>query len=848
MLYVHAIVQPLDYYELVFVTPITSIVMFTICGFLLGLLFALALRNDPSAFKRGIRIFFICFFISVLYSVSFVMSSLVEVIVQIADDAAMSAMENGEVASDFQLQIIATLFSYGDIALQIALDALLMTVLCIVGYLIARKTAQLQEQENFSMRTLFSAWLLVVVFLAFLLTATVSFVGLTMDERNSTEEDMKEQVDYICRQVEYNEARTTSVVELLENSGVDVGAIADENMSELVKYLSFETLFDGYTVERDGLLMLTSNTKDEKFNPTVFASNDKTLQPGMFLAETMGTTAISTIEKSLQSGRMERAVFIRFDPTTLVDEASVDSFNVETNLSFFYSQHVKGYDVTMIVPTESAFVSRSASMLWISLSALVLLLAVFFLTRFLLNYMVIGRIDETNNVLERITSGDLDARVDVRRTREFSSLTDGINTTVDAMKGWIAEAETRMDAELAAAKAIQESALPGIFPPYPDILKFDIYASMNPAREVGGDFYDFFLLGNSTTDAGKLGFVIADVSGKGVPAALFMMKAKTQIRDYIESGMELGEALENTNRQLCDGNDSGMFVTVWAGVLDYETGHIDFVNAGHNPPLIWQSYPDQEDTDEPGRKGAWRWLKEKSGLPLGLFDGLPYRAHSVDCRIGDTLLLYTDGVTEAMSTSEELYGEERLEQLVNEHYTLHPRALVDAVRHSVSVHAEGAEQSDDITILALEVGVPPEITVTLTVPALLEELPHVNNFIHAELDRRLCPKRTQNQLDIAVEELFVNVAHYAYPDATPDNPGSVRVSYTYSAEPPSIRVDISDDGIPYNPLDKPDAVTPSDIMQVPIGGLGILMAKRSVDEMRYERVDDANVVTIIKKW
>ena len=259
------------------------------------------------------------------------------------------------------------------------------------------------------------------------------------------------------------------------------------------------------------------------------------------------------------------------------------------------------------------------------------------------------------------------------------------------------------------------------------------------------------------------------------------------------------------------------------------------MNAGHNPPLLWQS-------------GSWRWLKEKSGLPLGLFDGLPYQAYSVDCQIGDQFLLYTDGVTEAMNESEELFGESRLEDVAKAGFDAHPRALVNAVRREVSSFAGNAEQSDDITMLALEVGVPPEVTASLVVPAAVDELTRVNEFIHTELDRRLCPKRAQNQIDIAVEELFVNVAHYAYPDATPESPGSVRVSYTYSAEPPSVTIDIIDDGIPYDPLAKPDAVTPLEIEDVPIGGLGILMAKRSVDEMRYERVDGSNVVTIVKRW
>jgi anti-sigma regulatory factor (Ser/Thr protein kinase) len=461
---------------------------------------------------------------------------------------------------------------------------------------------------------------------------------------------------------------------------------------------------------------------------------------------------------------------------------------------------------------------------------------VFLIVSRLLNSVVARRIDEENATLEQIVAGNLDARAEAGGTREFESLSEGINVTVKTLKGWISEAETRMDAELATARAIQESALPRTFPPYPDILKFDVYASMSAAKQVGGDFYDFFLVGDdSSAESGKVGFIVADVSGKGVPAALFMMRAKALLHDYVGSGMELGEAVSEANRQLLEGNDEGMFVTAWVGVLDYGTGHVDYVNAGHNPPLLWQ------------RDGGWRWMRKKSGPVLGLFE-LPYRAHEVECDAGDMFLLYTDGVTEAFDVHEKLYGEDRLLAVAEDGYRLHPRELLEAVRADVAAYAEGAEQSDDITVLALEVGVPPEVTATLDVPADVSKLDDVNEFLHAELDRRLCPSRVQNQLDIAVEELFVNVCHYAYPDATPDQPGNVRIQRTYNADPPSITVDIIDEGVAFDPLAKPDAVTPDNIEDVPIGGLGILMAKKCLDEMSYERVDNANVVTLVKKW
>lgn len=840
VLYIHSLVMPLDYYELAFVTPITSIGMLTVCGFLLGILFARALRNDPKGLRRIIYIGIVCLIVSWLYSIGFVVNVFIALIAQMAADVIASGA--GSVTSDMEASIMAdtarAVFRLGDVGLQILVDAVLMTVTCAIGDYLAQKSSVLEGSAG--MRTIFGSWLLVVAALAFMVTGAISFVAITENAKADAEKLMQSEVGYLKTQLQDADKRTDALFEFMDSVGVSVSQLDDEAIDKAAETVSIGGLLNGYTPEDDGVLLVLypgleaeGEQVDETESYYVFMSNDGRFPENTPLDTLVSNEVITAIGESLATGKMVRTIDDG-TPDDAIADASYDF--ISTHISYLYAGQEDWYVIAIMQPASMVFEERFATMAWVTLTALVLLIVMLFILFRLLNRIVARRIDETNDVLGQITQGNLEARVNVYDTREFSSLSNGINSTVEALQGWIVEAETRMDAELATAKSIQESALPRIFPPYPDILRFDIYASMNPAREVGGDFYDFFLVGgDSGPDGGKLGFVIADVSGKGVPAALFMMNAKALIRGYVEGGMELGEAIENANRKLCNGNDAGMFVTAWVGVLDYVTGHVNFVNAGHNPPLLWQN-------------GSWRWLKERSGLPLGLFEGLPYEAHSIDCQIGDQFLLYTDGVTEAMDVNDKQYGEQRLEEFATASYPLHPRELIEAVRRSVAAYAEGAEQSDDITILALEVGVPPEITATLTVPADVTELPHVNEFIHTELDRRLCPMRTQNQLDIAVEELFVNVAHYAYPDATPENPGSVRISYTYSAEPPSITVDIADDGIPYDPLAKPDAVTPDDIMDVPIGGLGILMAKRSVDEMRYARIDGSNVVTILKKW
>ena len=462
--------------------------------------------------------------------------------------------------------------------------------------------------------------------------------------------------------------------------------------------------------------------------------------------------------------------------------------------------------------------------------AIALIAAIAFMATHLLEGLVVHRIDDTNDSLDKITGGNLNVLVNVRDSRELSSLSTGINTMVASLKEHIDEVEQKNAQELLTAKAIQESSLPREFPPFPDIDRFDIYASMKTAKEVGGDFYDFFLV-----DDDKLGFIMADVSGKGIPAALFMMTAKTQIRNYMEAGLPVEEAVNAANHQLCIGNDAGMFVTMFACLLNYHTGELSYVNAGHNPPLILHG-------------GEWKWMRDVSGMPLGLFDGLPYERFERQLEVQDMMYLYTDGVTEAMDAAGGLFGEERLEETLYRYASMNPRSVGVGVRRALTDFTLDAEQSDDITMLVMKYGVPPEKKAVMILPAVDTQLVHVYNFIHEELHRRNAPKAVRNPLDIAAEELFVNVCHYAYPDATPEKPGVVRMSRTYSADPPSITVEIADDGIPYNPLAKPDAVTPDNIVDVPIGGLGILMAKNSVDEMTYEYVDGSNVVTIMKKW
>ena len=238
--------------------------------------------------------------------------------------------------------------------------------------------------------------------------------------------------------------------------------------------------------------------------------------------------------------------------------------------------------------------------------------------------------------------------------------------------------------ELAMATQIQESSLPSVFPPFPERREFDIYASMDPAKEVGGDFYDFFLL-----DEDRLGIVIADVSGKGIPAALFMMISKTILQNCANLGVGPAEILARTNRALCADNDADMFVTAWVGILELSTGRMVCANAGHEYPSLC-------------RNGKFELVKDQHGFVLGYMEDSDYTEYELKLDPGDRLFLYTDGVPEAATRGRELFGTDRMLEALNKSREAGLKDVLKSVRDAVDAFVGGAEQFDDMTMLCLE--------------------------------------------------------------------------------------------------------------------------------------------------
>ena len=351
---------------------------------------------------------------------------------------------------------------------------------------------------------------------------------------------------------------------------------------------------------------------------------------------------------------------------------------------FCMHNEIEGYRIIAVYPHSEAMVSRNVSLKVMTVMQILIFGLLFVMIFLLVRRLIVKNLHQVNHALSAITDGKLETVVNVRSHEEFDALSNDINATVDTLKRYIKEAEERIDAELAFAKAIQHAALPSVFPPYPERKEFEIFATMHTAKEVGGDFYDFYFV-----DDENLAFLMADVSGKGIPAAMFMMTAKTFIKSYAESGISVEAVFTCANAKLCEGNDAGMFVTAWLGILNTKTGKVLFANAGHNPPLVKHA------------DGTYEYLKSRAGFVLAGMEGVRYRKNELTLAPGDAIYLYTDGVTEATNMSEELYGEERLQKVLDIYKDATPETICVEVKKDVDKFVGEAPQFDDITMLAI---------------------------------------------------------------------------------------------------------------------------------------------------
>jgi sigma-B regulation protein RsbU (phosphoserine phosphatase) len=389
----------------------------------------------------------------------------------------------------------------------------------------------------------------------------------------------------------------------------------------------------------------------------------------------------------------------------------------------------------------------------------------------------------------------------------------------------VASERQRIEAELSLAYDIQKDSLPDEYPAFPDRKEFGLFAVMSPARGVGGDFYNYFLL-----DDDRLLILIGDVSGKGIPGAMFMTETNILLSDRAREGGSPAEILAHVNKGLCEHNKAQMFVSVWLGILQISTGRLTACNAGHEYPFLKQ----------PGM--SYELLKDRHGLVMAAMEDTVFRDYVIQLHPGAKLFLYTDGVPEATDVSGEMFGTERMAGSLNRDGAASPEDTLKNMLVDIDEFVSGSVQFDDLAMLCLEYR-GKEDAAEMTVSASVDRLDDVQRFIEEKLEEAGCPQKEKGQIRLAAEEIFVNISRYAYPSGN----GEVKVTVDISGQPAEASVTFTDTGIPFDPLSVQDPDTTLPAEQRKTGGLGIFLARRMMDDVLYEYREGQNILTLKKR-
>lgn len=442
------------------------------------------------------------------------------------------------------------------------------------------------------------------------------------------------------------------------------GVIATSgNLEALKKYLN------SYTFEANGKYLLTSAKGLYLIHPNPNIEMKKTISE---LADDMNSPQLKRVSEEVKKGKSGFVVM----PKSSVDEGEV---------VFVYMPIPKTNWSSYLVYTSNNFYKPVKNFQFFMLSVtifgvLLLILLINWICKFTTNPIV-----ELAHIADKYGNGDFSVQLpDVKSNDEVGILTHAFYNMRDNLLDLLkiqkenAKNEQKRVSELEIATKIQSSVLPVNFPHRPEM-----YASMTPAKEVGGDFYDFFYI-----DETHFAFLIADVSGKGIPAALFMMNSKSLLKSNLLSGYPLNVAINKTNAELCKTNNAGMFLTAFIGILNIETGEVEYVNAGHNPPLI--------RVDD-----KYEYLQADKNLVISAMEDFEYKSSSMFLKQNESIFIYTDGVVEAQNSNEEFYGEERLLNTINQEI-LEPKDTILKIKHDVDVFCDKAPQFDDITMLCIK--------------------------------------------------------------------------------------------------------------------------------------------------
>jgi len=447
-------------------------------------------------------------------------------------------------------------------------------------------------------------------------------------------------------------------------------------------------------------------------------------------------------------------------------------------------------------------------------------------TRSILCLPLIGNGDSLVGVIQVLNKRNRETFDEIDESL-LAGLSDHI--TVALERGRLIEAyieKERLEEGLKLAHDIQMSMLPKTFPPFPERRDLDIFAAITPAKKVGGDFYDFFFL-----DENRLCFAIGDVSGKGVPAALFMAVIKTLFKAIAGRVQNPGEILSTVNREICRDNDSQMFTTLFCGILDTRTGEIRYSNGGHNPPYHLS------------RAGVQQ-VPKTGGRVLGLLEETTYAGSRLVLGPGETLLLYTDGVTEALDPAEQFFSERRLESILTQINFASAREQIEHLTSEITLFAAGAEQADDITTLAIRfLGTAGSNNGELqfTLKNRIAEIAALGERLGEFAAVHQLTPNVLHDLNLALEEAVTNIISHGYSDHREHE-----ILVCIRVESGAVIAELKDDARPFNPLTVPEADATKPLDERTAGGLGIHLMRKLMDGIEYQKLEDGNLL-IMKK-
>lgn len=573
----------------------------------------------------------------------------------------------------------------------------------------------------------------------------------------------------------------------------------------------------------------------------------------LYVEKIVGDTAIAIMDADSENPMKFRE---NFDVSQEADTSSLDNGapafisnepGVGWTCSVFTPIKNKEGETVALVGADISMVDvmkeRHQFLLTVCVAILLVTFAVAVILLLLISKLVVNPVNKlseaTSNFIshkdkEGVTSLEEDSlisRLEISSKDEIGNLTKSIKEMEKEIKNYISDLTTitaekeRIGAELNVATKIQADMLPRIFPAFPEHEEFDVYATMDPAKEVGGDFYDFFLV-----DEDHLVMVMADVSGKGVPAALFMVIARTLIKNCAQTNSSPKYILEKVNKQLCENNDAEMFVTVWLGVVELSTGILKAANAGHEYPVLKRA------------DGSFELIKDKHGFVLAGMEMSRYKEYEIQLNKKDILYLYTDGVPEAKNAEDELYGTDRMLKALNEHADSSLEQMLMGVRKDIDAFVGDSPQFDDITMMAFELRHINEKNLidesALTLVPDEESIVKATDFVESELKERGVSDKIIIKINIAVDEIYSNIVRYS---------GADKVTIKCLVTEETVTLVFEDNGVPYNPIDNPDPDITLTAEERNIGGLGIYMVKKSMSSLDYEYKDGKNILTIIAK-